>query len=263
MLTDKIEAIGRAPLAALDAMSRAVWTDHAAGRLADAEAQQLAEAIEARRRALKRPVQAHAPLRVCVVREGERQAPAGNVAGPRAPARAPARGPRQLVLRIPTPARYDRARSRERRRRLAYSGPIPAHLAQSFTPAEVAVLRIVADEHRDRGGCDRSVDEIAARAGVCRRTVQNALRHAERLGLVTITERRREGARNLPNVVRVVSREWLAWIEHRAKARERHGIGCSTVHATDNADFLKRRARKDSGGAPPGTKPGMRSGGRR
>src|SRR5919202_823260 len=153
-----------------------------------------------------------------VVREGERQAPAGNVAGPRAPARAPARGPRQLVLRIPRPARYDRARSRERRRRLAYSGPIPAHLAQSFTPAEVAVLRIIADEHRDRGGCALCVDEIAARSGVCRRTVQNALRHAERLGLVSITERRREGARNLPNVVRVVSREWLAWIEHRAKA---------------------------------------------
>jgi hypothetical protein len=51
MLTEQITAIGRAPLAALDAMSRAVWTDHAAGRLADAEAQALAEAIEAQRRA--------------------------------------------------------------------------------------------------------------------------------------------------------------------------------------------------------------------
>src|ERR671939_1910314 len=48
MLTDKIEAIGRASLQVLDAMSRAVWTDHAAGRLADAEAQQVAETSEAR-----------------------------------------------------------------------------------------------------------------------------------------------------------------------------------------------------------------------
>src|SRR5919205_4486569 len=84
MLTDKIEAIGQAPLQVLDAMSRAVWTDHAAGRLADAEAQALAEAIEARRRALKRPVQAHSPLRVAVVREGAERAPAANVATQRA-----------------------------------------------------------------------------------------------------------------------------------------------------------------------------------
>src|ERR687884_1680616 len=74
MLTDKIEAIGRAPLAALDSMVRAIWTDHAAGRLADAEAQQLAEAIAARRRALRKPVQAHSPLRVSVVRESAEQA---------------------------------------------------------------------------------------------------------------------------------------------------------------------------------------------
>ena len=148
--------------------------------------------------------------------------------------RGPARGPRQLALRIPRSVTYDRARSRERRRRLAYSGPMPAHLVQSFAPAEVAVLRIVADEHRDRGGCDRSINEIAARAGVCRRTVQNALCHAERLGLVSITERRRPGARNMTNIIRVVSREWLAWIEHH-KAHQR--IGCKTVHATDKLGF--------------------------
>src|SRR5918912_3934333 len=69
MLTDKIEAIGRAAWASLDTLARAVWTDHATGRLADAEAQALAETIEARRRALKRPFEAHSPLKVVVVRE--------------------------------------------------------------------------------------------------------------------------------------------------------------------------------------------------
>ena len=64
MLTDKIEAIGRAPLAALDTLARAVWQDLGAGRLAEGEAHALVEAIEARRKALKRPVQGHSPLKV-------------------------------------------------------------------------------------------------------------------------------------------------------------------------------------------------------
>src|ERR687883_667221 len=68
-IVQHLEMIDRAPLQTLDAMSRAVWTDHAASRLADAEAQALAEAIEARRRALKRPVAALSAPRVVVVRE--------------------------------------------------------------------------------------------------------------------------------------------------------------------------------------------------
>ena len=52
-------------------------------------------------------------------------------------------------------------------------------------------------------GCVRlCIDAIAARAGVCRRLAQNAIRQAARLGLLTIQERRREGQKNLPNVVR-------------------------------------------------------------
>ena len=243
MPIEQIEAIDRAPLVALDALARAVWQDFGIGKLTEAEASTITEAIEARRRALRRPVQAHAPLRVSVVREGAEPAPATNVASPAASppgaARYRDRGPRQLVLRIPRPATYDRARSRERRRRLAYSGPMPSHLADQFTPGEMAVMRIVADEHRDRGGCARSVGEIAARAGVCVRTVQNALRHAERIGLVSITERRRPGVRSLTNIVRVISREWLAWIEHHGKRRERQGIGCKAVQATEKQGFIK------------------------
>jgi hypothetical protein len=64
MLADKIEAIDRTPLAALDALARAVWQDFGAGKLTDAEASTLTEAIEARRRALRRPVQAHSPLKL-------------------------------------------------------------------------------------------------------------------------------------------------------------------------------------------------------
>ncbi len=232
MPIEQVETIMRAPAATLDVLARAIWTDHAAGRLSDTEAQQLAEAVEARRRAFRKPVQGQTPLKVVVMREDAERPPASNVAAHRP-------GPRQLVLRIPRPATYDRARSRERRRRLAYSGPLPAQLAAAFTPAENAVLRIIADEHRDRGGCALCIDAIAAKAGVCRRTVQTALRHAERLGLVSITERRRTGARSLPNIVRVVNREWLAWIERGGKTRERSAIGCKIVHTTHTLGFSR------------------------
>ena len=56
--------------------------------------------------------------------------------------------------------------------------------------------------------------------GVGRTTAQNALRAAAAMGLVTIQERRREGQKNLPNVVRVVSREWRQWLARKGRAGE-------------------------------------------
>ncbi len=233
MPVEQVETIMRAPAAALDTLARAVWQDHAAGRLADAEAQQLAEAIEARRRALRRPEKGPAMLRVAVTREETRSAVS------EAPRPAPGlrrNGPRQLVLRIPRPASYDRTRSLERRRHLAASGPMPPQLAASFTTSELAVLRIITDEVREHGQCDRTLGEIAARAGVCRATAQNALRHAARLGLLTIEERRRSGRSNLPNVVRITSREWLAWL-----ARGPKGGGSKISSPTDKSGFSRKK----------------------
>src|ERR671911_1588593 len=83
----------------------------------------------------------------------------------------------------------DRRRSIERRRRLAASGPMPPALAARFTTGEQAVLRIVADEVREHGQCDYSLDEIAARAGVCRTLAKRTLRLATRHGLLRVTER--------------------------------------------------------------------------
>ena len=99
-------------------------------------------------------------------------------------------------------------------------------MACKFTVGELAALRIVADEVREKGHCDRTLAEISARAGVSRTTAQNALRAAACMDLVTIEERRRQGQVNLPNVVRVVSREWLLWLtrkEDRAKKPEAGG----------------------------------------
>ena len=106
----------------------------------------------------------------------------------------------------------DRQRSLLRRRRLAASGPMPPQLACHFTTGQLAALRIVSDEIRDRRRCTLYVDEIAARAGVSRRHAQGAIREAERLGLVHIQERRLTGTRNDTNVVTIISPEWLAWL---------------------------------------------------
>src|SRR4051812_40253865 len=131
------------------------------------------------------------------------------------------------------------------RRHLAASGPMPPALACKFTVSELAVLRIIGDEVRRHGCCDRCVDELAARAGVCRRMVQNAIREAARLGLLTVEERRREGRRNLPNVVRIVSKEWTSWLARGGRSSSPAAeplIGCKKMRPTDK-DYKTQRSR--------------------
>ena len=90
---------------------------------------------------------------------------------------------------------------------------MPPQLASQFTTGELAVLRLVADEVRAKRHCTLTMGEFAARAGVGITTARNALHEAAGHGYLTIEERRRDKRPNLANVVRVVSREWLGWIE--------------------------------------------------
>ena len=94
------------------------------------------------------------------------------------------------------------------------------------------------------------------RAGVCRRMVQNAIREAARLGLVTVEERRREGRRNLPNIVRIVSKEWTSWLEGRAvePPEGRAPIGCKKLRPTDSKDKKTRRACQNRSLLPEGSR---------
>ena len=103
----------------------------------------------------------------------------------------------------------------ERRRRWTGSGWLPAHLVARFTMAENAVLAVIAAEVAQRGQCRLTVGHIAALAGVGRTSVQNALREAAALGLVTVEQRRQSYSRSQPNVVSIVSREWSAWVRMR------------------------------------------------
>jgi hypothetical protein len=127
------------------------------------------------------------------------------------------------------PRRYqcspDRRASRDRRRTWAGAGLLPPNARGSYTPGETAVLTVIALEVKRRGFCDLPNDRIAATAGVCRTTVKNALRRAKDVADITVTERPVPGRKSLTNVVRIVSRKWLTWIQRGRAA----GIGGKTV----------------------------------
>jgi hypothetical protein len=52
---------------------------------------------------------------------------------------------------------------------------MPPQVRAVYTDCERAALFIVAREVKRHGICDLSVGQIAAEAGVCHRTVQNAI----------------------------------------------------------------------------------------
>jgi hypothetical protein len=180
----------------IDYLSRQLWQAHAAGHIPDDEAQRLAEKLH-RRRGESGAAQG------ALFRFPGSQTPTINQTAPR------------IFLRARAQFSPDRRKSIERRRRLAASGPMPPELACQYTVGELAVLRIVGDEVHAKGTCDRSLAEIAARAGVCRKLAQLTMRMAARDGLITVQRRPRPGRKNLSNVVRIISAAWQAWLKHR------------------------------------------------
>lgn len=202
---------GATTLAQMDALSRQIWQAHDAGAVTDDEAQGLAERLHARRGAIREAV-----------------APVGIPLG-----RATLFPPKPLQ-RAP-----ERSIAIARRRRLAFSGPMPPALGARFTTGQLAVLRIVGDEMARNGACGLCIDAIAARAGVCRRLAQAAIRLAEGDGLLTIQERRHQGRKSDPNVVRIISREWLQWLRRGGRSTAPAllgGIGCKSLRPTDTGD---------------------------
>lgn len=191
----------------LDSVARLLWKAHAEGVIADAEAEAVAGAVQARRAAFARP-------------------PSGVALSHIAAASAPRRPIR--------PRSPDKQASLERRRRCAASGVVPARIAATFTTGEVAALSVIARAVREAGVCILPLDKIAGLAGVSRTTAQNAVRAAERLGLILRIERRRRGLPSLSNILRIVSREWLTWLQHG-----KQGAGLKSLSATNN-NYLPR-----------------------
>lgn len=210
-------------VAALDEAARAMWAGVAEGTITETEAEALSAAVGSRRKA----IEGRAALRAAVARKA-------------------AQGATLWAWR----RLEDRARSIGRRRRLAASGPLPPQLAASFTTAELAVLRIVGDTCRDKGACDLTLGEIAARAGCGRTTAQGALRLAGRLGLVSVEERRRPWQRSLPNVVTVTSAEWRQWLARGPRRVEGEGSESRTPRIKKVLDLSESRLAEPSRGLP-------------
>ncbi|GJD66754.1 hypothetical protein [Methylobacterium frigidaeris] len=205
------EAIARAHPRACADLRTQLYAVHAAGGLTDDDAAELDAAIEARRKG-----------------------PAPAALAPVGLSLAAAIAPTAARITNFAPRRQhspDRAKSRERRRGLGGSSPLPEPLARRYTEGQRAVLFIVGEEIAARGVCGLSVAEIAARAGVCHRHAQMALRLAESDGLVTITERPRKGQKHQTNLVRVLSKEWAAWLARRRPT------GCKPTPSTGTQGF--------------------------
>lgn len=151
------------------------------------------------------------------------------------PARPPAQ-PNRTVRRFrsrfhrPRPQRSpDREKSIHRRRTLAATWPMPPVMAGMLTTSQVAYARIVADEVHRTGRCELTLDEIAARGGMCRKTAKRAQDRLAELEWITVAERPVEGRKHLSNVVRIVSGEWSTWIKMGPKPRPIGGHSCPTT----------------------------------
>ncbi|MGE0698789.1 MAG: hypothetical protein AB7O57_06820 [Hyphomicrobiaceae bacterium] len=197
----------------LDNLGRAVWHHWGKGEFSDDEAQFLAGAIDKRR-----------PMgrRTSSVPGSVTMKPVGRLAG-----RLGSIFPRRRPQRSP-----DRKASRERQRMLGGAGHLPPQVRQHYTQGERAVLYVISTEVKRTGVCDWPIAKIAAMAGVCRTTAQNAMREAQRLAHIIVEQRPVPGKKNLTNVVKVISREWCAWLK-------RGPIGFKMLDPTKIIDIQK------------------------
>ena len=173
-------AVANCSITQADALAREGWQQWAAGRLSDEAAQATQSAADARKKAI------------------------------RAFATAPSKR-----LSAPSPRRpIRRQRSITRRRSMATAGLLPSRLATNFTLGEMATLAVVAQaiKKQQHNQCEWPLGRVAALAGVSMTTARNALHEAHRLGLLTVTERRRNGRPSLTNQLVITSKLWLAWL---------------------------------------------------
>jgi hypothetical protein len=187
----------------LDDLIKLVWRDHLGGAIDDVDAMHLVQYAEQRRPRSEMPlsaVVAEMPVRARIPIAEPNLRPIGSRSyRSRFSSRREQRSP-------------DRRVSYERRHRLAYSGVMPRHLAPNLTISDMAVMRVVCDEYVRAGGCELSLAEIAAHAGVCRKSAKRATQNARDERLVTIEERPVRGQRHKSNLIRIISFEWLKWL---------------------------------------------------
>lgn len=138
----------------------------------------------------------------------------------------------------------------EARQRIVLSGLVPARVAAGFTVGELAVLCVIAEEHKRHGCCTLTVGALAYRAQVCRTIVQRALRQAVRQDLIRVDHRRVSRSRNLSNLVTLTSEVWKAWL--RLGPRRPRPWGGGWVYESEQGpgkDTTRKRSGKVEMGA--------------
>jgi hypothetical protein len=223
-------AIASASPNQLDHLAQTVWRAHDAGHIGDDQAQDLAERIQKRR-----PGAVHALK---------------SVAGPPVPAK------RYRIQRSPEQRSPDRQASIDKRYRLAMSGHMPGRLSR-YTISELAVLKILSDEWLAHGVCDISLNELGARAGVCRSVAQRTVQLAEADGLIRVQNRPRSGRKHLPNLVWIIRAEWIDWLmkgnrkAHAARSCERakpnFAAARQVLSSTPRSQVLQKRIQRRMG----------------
>ena len=147
-----------------------------------------------------------------------------------------------------------------RRRRVASCGALPPQMTEWFSEGQRATLSVVGREAaRGRPWCDWPLDRIAALAGVGRTTARDALRLAERLGLLRVRERRRRGAKSDTNVVSVTAKAWWRWLKRGPKrspdewaADPAGGGGSERSGSTDIQELRRKQESAEAAGGPYG-----------
>lgn len=141
--------------------------------------------------------------------------------------------------------------SLERRRRWGAAGLLPPGIAAHFTPGETAALAALALEISRIGDCRWPLARLAAVAGVSVSTAKRALREAKRLGLIEVEERRVSWWRNDPNVVRIVSPAWSAWLTKGGGVQARTGtVSRGSTGGRETAGTGSKGCRGSEGGRP-------------
>lgn len=172
----------------LDAVARSIWIEHGNGYLTDSQAEELNGEVVKFRTSPAPFVTALGSVALTVVGTAKRA------------------------------RRVKPADARERMRSAAFGGWLPRTLAAMFTIGELAVLSVIAREVAERGFCDLHVGSIAYRAGVSERTVRNARHVAVERGLLSCYQRG-NSKNGLANLIRITSKEWLAWLAKRLPAK--------------------------------------------
>lgn len=209
---DTLEAaILVATRAAIPAINQALWTAHRQGWLTDEQAESLDEASRARQTVVAAAATTPAPRRSSV---GSR---------PRTPA------------------------SLARRRRWAASGRMPPVIAEHYSPAQQAVLALVASLVAQHGRCDWPIARIAAVAGVAYSTAKATLRHARALGHIVSQERPRPGGRHDTSIISIVAPEWVEWIGKRRLPPPGDMLSTASSTGGISTSFRKRDLRRKPG----------------